>query len=251
MRRDVLGDAEHADHELVRVVPVRLPEVAQPAARAVTGADAILGAGLLAGEQALSAPLHEAQVSRLDQRRPAAQGLDLGGAVADQVGEGAGRPLDDHATVGLDAQIVHDVGGQAGERQMPDLVPPHRVGERLQLADVAQLEQVERAIVAQRRALDLEANAVAPPARRSDRPISRRPRAPSTRRAKSSASVRAATSTSSGWSSSSLADRPISVVAAAFTYTMRGTAPSAPPEATTMIGAPIRSGIRSSACRRV
>ena len=46
--RDVLSDAEHADHKLVGVIPVRVPEVAQPAARPVTGADAVLGAGFLA-----------------------------------------------------------------------------------------------------------------------------------------------------------------------------------------------------------
>ena len=156
--RDVLGDAEHADHELVRVVPLRLPEVAQPAARAVAAADAILCAGLLAGEQALGAPLHEPQVGRLDQRRPAAQRLDLVRAVARSVGEGPGRPLDAHAAVRLDAQVVHGVRGQAGERQKPDLVQSHGVGQRLP-AHVPQQKQIAGSVAVQRAPLGLEADA--------------------------------------------------------------------------------------------
>ncbi len=123
---DVLGGTENAHDQLAFVVPLRPARVAQPVAGAVPALDPILDARRLACEQPLSAPLHDAQIRGLDQGRPAAQGLDLGRAVAGQALEGACGPIENQAAIGLGAQMIDAIGGQTGERIEAALEPLRR-----------------------------------------------------------------------------------------------------------------------------
>ena len=140
---DVLRHAQDADDQLARLVPLRPAGIAQPAPAAVAPPDPILGARLLAGEQALGAALHDAQIGRLDQGRPAAQRLDLGRGVAGQPLEGAGGPVEHEPAVRLDAQVVDAVRGQLGERLEAQLELLCRGRRRALRRDIAQMDEVE------------------------------------------------------------------------------------------------------------
>ena len=153
---DVLGGTENAHDQLAFVVPLRPARVAQPVAGAVPALDPILDARRLACEQPLSAPLHDAQIRGLDQGRPAAQGLDLGRAVAGQALEGACGPIENQAAIGLGAQMIDAIGGQIGERIEAALEPLRRGYDAALRGHVAQVKQVGPMVAGERATFDLE-----------------------------------------------------------------------------------------------
>ena len=161
---DVGGGAENADHDLVRLVPLRPTGVAQPMAGAVPALDPIFRARLLAGEESLGAPLQQPEIRGLDQGRPAAQRVELGHAVAGQSLKRACHPVQDQAAIRIDAQMIDAIRSQIGERIEAPLEPPRRRHYGALGGDVAQAHHVRPIGTGERSAFDLDRE---PPAGRA------------------------------------------------------------------------------------
>jgi hypothetical protein len=98
------------NHQLARLVPLRPASVSQPAVAAVPALHPILGARLLAGQELLSTTLQKPQIRGLDQG-PTAERLDFGDSLSGQALEGACHPVQDQATVRVDAQMIDAIRG--------------------------------------------------------------------------------------------------------------------------------------------